>query len=952
MPVSGSLPPTDRPIQPPHARRAHEILAGLGSDARAGLSSARAAEILAKHGHNQLEEPPPTPAWKRFLSQFKELVVLILIAAAIIAGIAGEWVDTIAILAIVLLNGVIGYLQEARAEQALAALKKLSAPTAKAIRDGQIQSIPASDLVPGDRVELEAGDYVPADCRLIESHSLHAQEAALTGESVPTEKEAAEALEENTPLGDRRNMVYMGTVVSAGKASTVVVATGMQTELGRIAGMLHESEHEPTPLQRRLAELGKILVVVCLVIVGIIFGLQIWRSGFDKLPDVLLVSISLAVAAVPEGLPAVVTLALALGLQRMARRNALVRKLPSVETLGSVTVICSDKTGTLTRNEMTVRELLVSSGTYHVSGAGYAPEGKFTRTGGIPPIRSVSDAPAAPTDDLPHDLRLLLTIAAHCNSASVSQKKDDHTAWQVIGDPTEGALLVAARKAGIDGRPHETQLVAELPFDSDRKAMSVIERDAGGTIRMLTKGAPEVILKRCDRELSGEQVIPFGAERRREIDRLNAAMAERALRVLALAYRDDPETKENKYLEERLVFVGLAGMIDPPREEAKAAVSTCTAAGIRPIMITGDHPATAKAIAHELGLVGQFSNLSHKNSGQVENLSYVLTGQELDQIADEELAERVASVGVYARVSAEHKLKVVKAWKQRGQVVAMTGDGVNDAPAVRAADIGIAMGITGTDVTKEASDMVLTDDNFATIVNAVEEGRTIYDNIQCVVHYLLSCNASEVLFMFVAALLGWPTPLKAIQILWINLVTDGLPALALAVEPPEQGIMTRPPRPPREPVITLHRGLLILTHGILMAAVALIGFWWVYQGNKENLMHAQTTAFCIVAFSQLFFSFSCRSLHLTMPELGVFTNKILLAAIGVSVVLQLGVVLVPFARPIFEVSDHPTVEWLLVFGLALVPVTIVEVAKLVMAALGWRMPPATMATAQGGISDS
>jgi P-type Ca2+ transporter type 2C len=943
MPVSGSLPRTDRPIQPPHARRAHEIVAELGSDARAGLSGARAAEVLAKHGHNQLEEAPPTPAWKRFLSQFKELVVLILIAAAIIAGIAGEWVDTIAILAIVLLNGVIGYLQEARAEQALAALKKLSAPNAKAIRDGQLQSIPASDLVPGDRVELEAGDYVPADCRLIESHSLHVQEAALTGESVPTEKEAAVALAENTPLGDRRNMVYMGTVVSAGKASTVVVATGMRTELGRIAGMLHESEHEPTPLQRRLAELGKILVVVCLVIVGIIFGLQIWRSGLEKLPDVLLVSISLAVAAVPEGLPAVVTLALALGLQRMARRNALVRKLPSVETLGSVTVICSDKTGTLTRNEMTVRELLVSSGTYHVSGAGYAPEGKFTRADGGAPVTA---------DHVPHDLRLLLTIAAHCNSASVSQKKDDHTAWQVIGDPTEGALLVAARKAGIDGRPHETQLVAELPFDSDRKAMSVIERDAGGTIRMLTKGAPEVILKRCDRELSGEQVIPFGAERRREIDRLNAAMAERALRVLAFALRDDPEKQGDKYVEERLVFVGLAGMIDPPREEAKVAVGTCTAAGIRPIMITGDHPATAKAIAHELGLVGQVSNLSYKNSGQVENLSYILTGQELDQIADEELAERVASVAVYARVSAEHKLKVVKAWKQRGQVVAMTGDGVNDAPAVRAADIGIAMGITGTDVTKEASDMVLTDDNFATIVNAVEEGRTIYDNIQCVVHYLLSCNASEVLFMFVAALLGWPTPLKAIQILWINLVTDGLPALALAVEPPEQGIMTRPPRPPREPVITLHRGLLILTHGILMAAVALIGFWWVYQGKKDNLIHAQTTAFCIVAFSQLFFSFSCRSLHLTMPELGVFTNKILLAAIGVSVVLQLGVVLVPFARPIFEVSDHPTVEWLLVFGLALVPVTIVEVAKLVMAALGWRMRSATMAAAQGGVSDT
>jgi Ca2+-transporting ATPase len=940
MPVSGSVPSTDR-SKLPHARRVEEILTEFGSDPRAGLSSQQATELLARHGHNQLEEAPPTPAWKRFLSQFKELVVLILIAAAVIAGIAGEWIDTVAILAIVLLNGVIGYLQEARAEQALAALKKLSAPSAKAIRDGQLQSIPASDLVPGDRVELEAGDYVPADCRLIESHSLHVQEAALTGESVPTEKRATDLLDENTPLGDRHNMVYMGTVVSAGKGSTLVVATGMRTELGRIAGMLHEAEHEPTPLQRRLAELGKILVVVCLVIVGIIFGLQVWRSGFKELTEMLLVSISLAVAAVPEGLPAVVTLALALGLQRMARRNALVRKLPSVETLGSVTVICSDKTGTLTRNEMTVRELLVSSGTYHVSGAGYAPEGKFTRAS---PEGSGSERAAAPADHLPHDLRMLLTIAAHCNGASMSQKQDDHSVWQVVGDPTEGALLVAARKAGIDGRPQDTQLVAELTFDSDRKAMSVIERDAAGKIRMLTKGAPEVILGRCELELREENVVPFSPQQRQEIHRQNAAMAERALRVLALAYRDDPQKQDDKYVEERLIFVGLAGMIDPPREEARIAVSTCTAAGIRPIMITGDHPATAKAIAQELGLVGQVSNQSSTNSGQVENLSHVLTGQELDKIADEQLAETVESVSVYARVSAEHKLKVIKAWKRRGQVVAMTGDGVNDAPAVRAADIGIAMGITGTDVTKEASDMVLTDDNFATIVNAVEEGRTIYDNIQCVVHYLLSCNASEVLFMFVAALLGWPTPLRAIQILWINLVTDGLPALALAVEPPEKGIMLRAPRPPREPVITLQRGLQILTHGILMTAVALIGFWWVYQGNKENLAQAQMTAFCIMAYSQLFFSFSCRSLHLTMPELGLFTNKFLLAAIGISALLQLGAVLLPVAQPVFGASGHATIEWLLVLGLALVPVTVVEVAKLVMAALGWRY----QASSKGG----
>jgi Ca2+-transporting ATPase len=915
-----------------HAVSSDDILARFGTDRHAGLTTQQAKELLAEHGKNQLEEAPTTPAWVRFLAQFKELVVLILIAAAIIAGIAGEWVDTIAILAIVLLNGIIGYLQETRAEQALAALKKLSSPSAKTIRDGQLQSIPASELVPGDRVELEAGDNVPADCRLIEAHGLQVQEAALTGESVPSEKQAQATLETETALGDRRNMAYMGTVVSSGKGSAVVVATGMRTELGNIAGMLHESEREPTPLQRRLAELGKIMVVVCLVIVSIIFGLQVWRSGFQNIGEVLLISISLAVAAVPEGLPAVVTLALALGLQRMAKRNALIRKLPSVETLGSVTVICSDKTGTLTRNEMTVREVLVFSGPYAVSGSGYSPEGKFT---------SAQGAEQFP-DQLPHDLRQLLTVAARCNSASVRQSPDDHATWQVVGDPTEGALLVAARKAGIEGRPKDSQLVDELPFDSDRKAMSVIERTNNGTVRMLTKGAPEVILKRCDRELQAEHPTPFTQQRRQEIDRHNAELAAKALRVLAFAYRDEPERQGDKYLEEKLVFVGLAGMIDPPREEVKKAILTCRDAGIRPIMITGDHPSTAKAIAEELGLLERGSNESPNNSGSSRSPSEVLTGQELDKIPDDELAQKVGAVGVYARVSAEHKLKVIKAWKSRGQVVAMTGDGVNDAPAVQAADIGIAMGITGTDVTKEASDMVLTDDNFATIVSAVEEGRSIFDNIQNVVHYLLSCNASEVMFMFVAALIGWHSPLVAIQILWINLVTDGLPALALAMEPPEKEIMKRAPRPPREPVVTLQRGILILTHGVLMASVAMFGFWWVYQGSARNLDQARTVAFCVMAFSQLFFSLSCRNLRRTMPELGLFSNPYLLAAIGLSMLLQLGVVLVPMIRPIFEVKNHMAGEWLLVFALALVPVTVVEVAKLLWAALGWRSEAVTV----------
>ena len=909
-----------------HSASTDDVLRRLGIDGRSGLTSQRAAELLQQHGPNQLQEAPPTPAWKRFLAQFQELVVWILIVAAVVAGLANEWVDTIAILAIVLVNGIIGFLQEARAEQALAALKRLSSPSAKAIRDGHLQSVPAADLVPGDRVELEAGDYVPADCRLIESHVLSVQEAALTGESVPVEKQATAVLQPQTPLGDRLNMAYMGTVVSAGKGSAVVVGTGMQTELGRIAGLLHEAEREPTPLQRRLAELGRILVVVCLAIVAIIFALQLWRSGTENLWDVALVSISLAVAAVPEGLPAVVTLALALGLQRMARRNALVRKLPSVETLGSVTVICSDKTGTLTRNEMTVRELCVVSGTYAVSGTGYEPKGSIERVDQS--ARSDIGVKEASSGDVPDDVRLLLTIAAHCNSASINPKDDDPNTWQVTGDPTEGALLVAARKAGIDGRPKETELVEELPFDSERKAMSVIERSPDGKVRMLTKGAPEVILQRCVSELRGDAAVALDEQRRGQIERLNADLASKALRVLALAYRDNPPVKDGKYQEEQLVFVGMAGMIDPPREEVKSAIARCSAAGIRAVMITGDHPSTAKAIAGELGMVGQ-----------EKNQSFVMTGQQLDETSDPQLAERVDEISVYARVSAEHKLRVVKAWKSRGQVVAMTGDGVNDAPAVQAADIGIAMGITGTDVTKGASDMVLTDDNFTSIVNAVEEGRSIFDNIQNVVHYLLSCNASEVLFMFLAAVIGWESPLVAIQILWINLVTDGLPALALAMEPPEKDIMQRPPRPPREPVVTLRRGLLILTHGILMAAAAMIGFWWIYQGQQKNLPQARTVAFCTMAFSQLFFSLSCRSLRRTMPELGPLTNPYLLGAIALSAALQLGTVLLPFARPVFEVSDQLASEWLLIFALALAPVTIVEVAKLVWAALGWRKQP-------------
>jgi Ca2+-transporting ATPase len=829
-------------------------------------------------------------------------VVAILIAAAVISGIMGEWADALAILAIVLLNGILGFLQEERAGRSLAALKKLSSPTARVVRDGALALVPSSELVVGDRIELEAGDNVPADARLLASYGLRAQEAALTGESVPVEKDASRVLAETTPLGDRQNMLFMGTVIAAGKASALVVATGMTTELGRIAGMLERTEPERTPLQRRLAGLGKILVVICLLAVVVIFALQSAR-GEPPLKAFLL-AVSLAVAAVPEGLPAVVTMALALGLQRMVRRNALVRKLPSVETLGSVTVICSDKTGTLTRNEMMVREVVVATGRYGVTGGGYTPRGEFVRNGG-----------ATRAND--PDLERALSAGVWCNNARVYPRGDGSDTWQVVGDPTEGALIVAALKAGIDLSGRGGERLFEIPFDSERKAMSVVVRATDSRETLYTKGAPEVVLPKCVAEWRDGAVEPLNEPRRAEILSTGADMASRALRVLALAERTDVPPELGAYEESGLTFLALVGMIDPPREEVKDAVRRCRDAGITPVMITGDHPDTALAIARELGIANPADQ--------------ALSGGQLDALDDTELNREVERTPVYARVSAEHKLKVVRAWQARGQVVAMTGDGVNDAPAVRAADIGIAMGVAGTDVTKEASDMVLTDDNFTSIVNAVEEGRGIFDNIQKFVHYLLACNTSEVLFMLFAAVVGWPAPLTAIQILWINLVTDGLPALALGMEPPEKDIMRRTPRTPKEPVITREAGLWILTHGALMATAAAVAFGLVYR--QRGLEHARTVALCTMAYSQLFFAFACRSFQRTLPELGPFSNPYLFGAIAISGLLQMAIVTVPLAQPVFDVTSHPASEWVLVFALALAPVTVLEVAKLIRAAV-------------------
>lgn len=888
---------------PPYALSVAAVLSQLGSDSDQGLLEERVAELRARYGYNELGETPGPTVWRLFLGQFNEVVVWILLAAAVLSGLVREWADAGAILAIVMLNALLGVAQERRAEQALAALRKLAAPATRVVRGGQLRSLPARDLVPGDRVELEAGDHVPADARLLAAVGLRVQEAALTGESEPAEKDHNAALEPVTALADRRNMVYAGTVVAAGKASAVVVGTAMQTELGQIAGLLQHHAPEPTPLQRRLTELGRVLAVACLAVAGVVFIIEALRGR--ALAEVTLLAVSLAVAAVPEGLPAVVTVALTVGLQRMARRNALVRKLPSVETLGSVTVICSDKTGTLTRNEMTVREFVAGGRRYQLTGGGFDPRGEFLDA--EEPGRTV-DAVGLP------DLSLALSVGAFCNNARVTPRGKRGT-WQVIGDPTEGALLVAALKGRIEVNRSAQPVVHEIPFDSERKAMSVVVRTPQASFVMYTKGAPEVILGKCGAERRAGLVEAMTEERKVHVRQTVEEMAARALRVLALAYREYPPGAPSTFEESGLTFVGLVGMMDPPREEAREAVMRCQEAGIRPVMITGDHPVTALAVARELGI-------AHVNDA-------VLTGADLERMSEEQLAARVENAPVYARVTAEHKLRVVQAWKRRGHVVAMTGDGVNDAPAVKAADIGIAMSITGTDVTKEASAMVLTDDNFASIVSAVEEGRGIYDNIQKFLLYLLAGNAGLVLFVLLASLFGWPFPLTATQILWMNLVTNGLPALALGVEPPDPDVMRRRPRPPGEPILSARAGLLTLAVGLLVAVVTAVGFGLVYHEEEANLPRARTMAFCVVSYAFIFSSFAFRNPRRTMPELGFFSNPALLGAVAVSCLLQLSVITLPFARPVFETAGHFAWEWVLLGLLTLAPVTVIEVIKLI-----------------------
>jgi Ca2+-transporting ATPase len=908
----GSPPAT--PVAFPFKHKVEDLASALRTDVRNGLTDDEALSRLEQYGPNELAEEQTVPAWRRFVAQFQDvLVILLLIATAISAGLwayerdAALPYEAIAIFAVVLLNAVMGYVQESRAEAAVAALRGMTAADATVIRGGERRSVPSSELVPGDIILIEEGSAIPADGRLVQSIALQTAEAALTGESLPVAKDT-EPLAGDPPLGDRHNMIFSGTAATYGHGRAVVTTTGMQTEVGRIAGLLKETSDEPTPLQRELDRIGKLLGLIVVAIAAVMIVTIIFVEDVRGLPvifDVLILGVALAVAAVPEGLPAVVTAVLAIGVQRMARRNAIVRHLAAVETLGSASVIASDKTGTLTKNEMTVRVVVTASGRVSFGGSGYAPFGEVRAEGGGPV-----------EGGLRVELERALAAADRANNAAV-QEEDGR--WTVQGDPTEGALIVAARKAGL--RPEELDKrlprVGEVPFSSERKLMSTIHRDTTQEHRgiVFTKGAPDVLLTRCTFEVLGEGRRPLTPERRAEILDVNESLAGQALRTLGVAARWLPDdavleqvAESQSRIEQELVFAGLIGMIDPPRAEAREAVARARGAGIRPLMITGDHPRTASVIAQELGITDD---------------DRAITGAELEELPEDKREKTVAEISVYARVNPKHKLRIVDALRRTGGVVAMTGDGVNDAPALKKADIGIAMGITGTDVSKEAADIVLADDNFASIVAAVEEGRAIFANIRKFLRYLLSSNIGEVLTMFFGVLLAKPLglhsdddalvlPLLATQILWINLVTDGPPALALGVDRADEGLMRQPPRPASEGVLTprMWRGIIFV--GVVMAAGTLLvldasmagGF---IEGSGE-LAYGQTMAFTTLMLFQIFNVVNARSDEQSAFT-HLFTNRWLWSALALSVALQVAVVYVPFLQQAFGTVPLTALDW-------------------------------------------
>ena len=967
--TSASAP--DKPFEPGdwHTLSAEEVLENLRVK-ESGISSEEAAHRLEHYGPNQLTEAP-RPGFLRLLwEQFNNFIVMLLIVAAVVSAVLGEWIDASAIMTIVVLNAVLGIVQEQRAEEALAALKKLAAPEAHVMRDGKRTTIPSRELVPGDIVYLEAGNHVPADVRLLEAVNLQVDEAALTGESVPVQKNAALQLEKNIPLGDRKNTAFMGTLVTYGRGRGVVIGTGMHSQLGLIARMLEGVEAEVTPLQRRLDQLGKTLGLAALAICGLVFVVAVLRgtslsiitapgggllaylnSAKKQIVDMFMLAVGLAIAAVPEGLPAVVTITLALGMREMIRRHALIRRLSSVETLGSATVICSDKTGTLTQNQMTVQQIWVDGQLVYVTGTGYSRKGDFeVRRKKV----DLANYPAVQT---------ALWVGALNNDAVLEPVEGDPDSYRIVGDPTEGALLVAAAKAGAlsvevkDSYPRE----GEVPFDSERKRMITIhnidnprpddlspftDQKYLGWDLVAVKGAPDMVLDLCNRYQGlDDRPRPMDEASRQRIRDSIDRMTEDALRVLGVACRLDEDVPEGETrvekLEQDLIFVGLIGMIDPPREEVKPALAKASSAGIRTVMITGDYPNTARAIASAIGLMRE----GHK----------VLTGADLDRLSDDLLKDEIEEVDVFARVSPEHKMRIVDALQANGEVVAMTGDGVNDAPAIKRANIGVAMGITGTDVAKETADMVLTDDNYVSIVSAVEQGRIIYNNIRKFVFFLLSSNVAEIMVIFLATLAGMPSPLTVIQLLWLNLLTDGAPALALAMEKGDPEIMKQKPRPKEEPIInsSMRVGIIIQTvtqTGAVLTAFVL-GLLWELQAlgqgvpqgtnpllfllkfdwravNLENVRTAETMAFITLSLCELFRAYTVRSERASLFSIGVFSNKWMQYAVGASIALLLVVCSVPFLQTIFNTHFMSLREWSVVLGLALIPAVSEEITKL------------------------
>ncbi|WP_415345684.1 calcium-transporting P-type ATPase, PMR1-type, partial [Clostridium perfringens] len=852
----------------------NEILQELDVDEKNGLSSTEALRRLEKYGKNKLETKKKKTLFKQFLSQLKDVMIYILIIAAIISAFLGEISDALIILLVIIINAVIGVIQESKAEKALDALKELSTPKALVKRDGSLKEILSEDIVPGDIVIIDAGRYIPGDLRLIDTANLKIEESAFTGESVPSEKDASFLPDKEIPIGDQNNMAFMSTLATYGRGVGVVVGTGMNTEIGKIAKMIEQEENDETPLQKKLSELGKILGFLAVGICILIFIISFFQ-GRDLL-EMFLTSISLAVAAIPEGLPAIVAIVLALGVQRMVKKNAIIRKLPAVETLGSVSIICSDKTGTLTQNKMTVTTVYTNDS--------YIKESEF----------NLND----------NESKLLVDCMVLCNDATYSEKSQ-------TGDPTEIALLESPFKLNIlkEKLEKEFKRIDEIPFDSDRKLMTTVNLVDDKKARVFTKGALDSILSICNKISVNGKLVDFSKEYKAKVLENSNIMSDKALRVLAFAYKDI--SKENivlDSLEKDLVFIGMVGMIDPPRLEVKDSIKLCKSAGITPVMITGDHKNTAFAIANELGIA--------------EDISQAITGHEIDKFKEEEFNEKIINYRVFARVSPEHKVKIVKAFKSHGNIVSMTGDGVNDAPSLKAADIGVAMGITGTDVSKGASDMILTDDNFSTIVSAVEEGRKIYLNIKKSIVFLLSCNLGEILTLFTAILLNWNSPLQPIHILWVNLITDSFPALALGVDKAKEDVMNNPPRNPKESIFVKSDKIQLIINGVLIGGITLFAFKLGERLYADSLIHAQTMAFVVLSVSQLFLSLSLRSNTKSAFSLGIFSNKYLVYSILLGIFLQVIIISISFIANIFKVTPLLLYDWIVVILVSLIPFAI------------------------------